>query len=79
MAVTVDERGRIVVPKALRDQFGLQPGAPIIIEAEVDGVKLRRAIPRQEALARLVGVIPKAAGPPSADPLQAKRIWEPRA
>lgn len=74
MATLVDERGRILVPKDLRVQFGLEPGAAVIIEADVDGVKLRRAIPRQQALAALVGAIPKSKT--SHDALSLKHIWE---
>lgn len=72
----VDERGRILVPKDLRAQFGLEPGCPVIVEADADGIKLRRAIPRKEALDRLAGVISKSAGRPALDPLDAKRMWE---
>lgn len=68
----VDERGRVLVPKDLRIRFGLEPGAPVIVEADADGIRLRRAIPRQEALERLAGIIPKDRVP---DPLDAKRIW----
>lgn len=78
MTTLVDERGRVLVPKDLRAQFGLEPGCPVIVEADADGIKLRRAIPRKEALERLAGVIPKAAGRPTVDPLDVKRIWEPR-
>ncbi|MFA5862884.1 MAG: AbrB/MazE/SpoVT family DNA-binding domain-containing protein [Candidatus Thermoplasmatota archaeon] len=78
MTTSVDERGRVLVPKDLRAQFGLEPGCPVIVEADADGIKLRRAIPRKEALGRLVGVIQKSAGRTSIDPLEAKRIWEPR-
>lgn len=71
---SVDARGRILVAKDLRAQFGLEPGCPVIAEAESDGIKLRRAMPRQEALRSLAGVIPK--GGSSLDPLDLKRIWE---
>lgn len=76
MSTLVDERGRILVPKDLRAQFGLEPGCPVVIEADTDGIKLRRAIPRQEALGRLAGIIPRKAETPPIDPLDAKRIWE---
>ncbi|MHB1261286.1 MAG: AbrB/MazE/SpoVT family DNA-binding domain-containing protein [Thermoplasmatota archaeon] len=78
MTTSVDERGRILVPKDLRAQFGLEPGCPVIIEADADGVKLRRAIPRAEALARLTGIIPKSASRPGIDPLDTKHLWEPK-
>lgn len=76
MTTLVDERGRILVPKDLRAQFGLEPGAAVIVEADEDGVKLRRAIPRKQALEQLAGVIPKGAARALADPLEAKRMWE---
>jgi AbrB family looped-hinge helix DNA binding protein len=39
MRTTIDKAGRVVVPKALRDQVGLRPGAEVDIE--VDGLALR--------------------------------------
>lgn len=38
MRTTIDRSGRLVVPKALREQIGLLPGA---VEIEVDGSALR--------------------------------------
>lgn len=42
MRTTIDKAGRVVVPKALRDQVGLVPGE---IEIEVDGSGLRIEAP----------------------------------
>lgn len=78
MSTLVDERGRVLVPKDLRAQFGLDHGCPVIVEAEADGIKLRRAIPRKEALDRLAGIVPKASKRAPLDPLAIKRIWEPQ-
>ncbi len=78
MTTLVDERGRILVPKDLRAQFGLEPGCAVIVEADEDGIRLRRAIPRKEALRRLDGIIAKGAKGPTMDPLDVKRMWEPR-
>lgn len=36
MRVTIDRAGRIVVPKAMRDELGLEPDTPLDIEL-VDG------------------------------------------
>lgn len=38
MRTTIDKAGRLVVPKALRDQIGLHPGE---VEIRVDGAALR--------------------------------------
>ncbi len=44
MITTIDHAGRIVVPKALREQLHLKGGTPIEIFAEGDGLRLR--VPR---------------------------------
>lgn len=41
MSITIDRAGRIVVPKALRERFGLHPGTELEIEAVADGLRLR--------------------------------------
>lgn len=38
MRTTIDKAGRLVIPKALRDQLGLQPGE---VEVSADGAALR--------------------------------------
>ncbi len=38
---TVDKFGRIVIPKALRDGLGLDPGAIVDIEERDDGIVLK--------------------------------------
>jgi len=40
-AVTLDEAGRVVMPKALRDELHLAPGDLSALEAEGDSVNLR--------------------------------------
>ena len=40
MITTIDSAGRIVIPKALRDQAGLTPGAEIRVEADGSGIRI---------------------------------------
>jgi len=40
MRATIDKAGRLVIPKPLRDQLGLQPGE---VEVTADGATLRVA------------------------------------
>ena len=49
-AVTVGEKGQIVIPKQARDIFGIKPGDTIIVLGDVDrGI----AIPKKEDFAAL--------------------------
>ncbi len=41
MEATLDKYGRIVIPKALRDQLGMEAGTELILEAEGDHLVLR--------------------------------------
>ncbi len=41
MSITIDRVGRIVVPKALRERYGLTPGAEIEIKPMADGLHLQ--------------------------------------
>ncbi len=41
MQMTLDRFGRIVLPKALREEFGLQPGDAIEAERQKDAIVLR--------------------------------------
>ena len=45
MTLTLDKMSRLVVPKGLRDRFGLQPGDDLEITLEGDGIMLRPVHP----------------------------------
>jgi len=45
MKLTLDKMSRIVVPKAVRDRFALQPGDELEMTMEPDGIRLRPAAP----------------------------------
>jgi AbrB family looped-hinge helix DNA binding protein len=40
MRVTIDRAGRIVVPKAMRDELGITPDTPLEIEVVDDHIEL---------------------------------------
>ena len=52
MKTTIDGAGRVVVPKRLREQCGLSPGAELVIKAVADGVMIRPAHVRQALVER---------------------------
>lgn len=41
---TVDEFGRILIPKYIRSQFGIKPGDTLYYEVDADRIILRRPI-----------------------------------
>lgn len=46
MDVKIDQSGRIVVPKPLRDRLGLKPDMVLEIQEQADGVFLRVPTPK---------------------------------
>jgi AbrB family looped-hinge helix DNA binding protein len=59
MRATIDKAGRLVIPKPLRDQLGLEPGE---VEVVAEGASLRVEAVPGEGLERQAGrlVIPRA-------------------
>ena len=41
MKITIDKAGRVVVPKAVREQYNLSPGMELQLEAAEGGILLR--------------------------------------
>jgi AbrB family looped-hinge helix DNA binding protein len=46
MLVTVTDKGQLTVPKAIRDQFGIQPGSKLDFEPQADGTLRVRVLTR---------------------------------
>lgn len=43
MTTKVGQKGQVVIPKPLRDRFGIQPGVEVVFVPEDDGVRVQRA------------------------------------
>lgn len=56
MEVTLDEHGRIVVPKSLREKLGLEAGAELTLEVEGDQLLLKPT-PERSALEERDGLL----------------------
>ena len=46
MLVTVTDKGQLTVPKAIRDQFGIEPGSKLDFEPQADGTLRVRVLAR---------------------------------
>ena len=68
----IDERGRVTIPKELREKMGLKPKARVRITAGKNGVKIEKAIDLSEFMTELRGCITIKG---EIDPLRLKEIW----
>lgn len=69
--VTVEDRGRILIPKEIRDELGIRPREKFRIEAR-DGEVVLKPEKDLEAVRELKGCV-KDGG---IDPIELKKIWE---
>ncbi|MDF1541313.1 MAG: AbrB/MazE/SpoVT family DNA-binding domain-containing protein [Candidatus Thorarchaeota archaeon] len=68
----VDERGRITIPKELRDKLGFKSGDSVRLTATKDGVTIEKAINLSFFIEELRGCITIEG---DLDPLKLKEIW----
>jgi AbrB family looped-hinge helix DNA binding protein len=73
--VTVDCKGRVQIPKAVRDKVGLQTGGKARLKIEKDNIIIMPPISTEGFIKEMEGCIKK--GSPTIDPLKLKKIWEP--
>lgn len=64
MRATIDQAGRLVIPKQLRDHVGIRPGT---VEVTADGSGLRIELPAEEGLMERNGRLVIGAGGPRID------------
>lgn len=72
--VVIDDRGRILIPKEIRDRLGLQPGNTARLEVEEGKLIIMPPLSPDEFIKRMEGCITK--GEPAMDPLKLKEVWE---
>lgn len=68
---TVDSKGRIVLPKEIRDRFGLTPGTEVVVEVKEGNVLLEPEDSPESILQRMESLIESASANrqrPSTDP-----------
>jgi AbrB family looped-hinge helix DNA binding protein len=67
MTYKVGPKGQVVLPKAIRERMGIEPGDEVLVEQEGDHIEIRRA---DESI-ELLGLF--ADGPGTDDLLAARR------
>lgn len=81
MTTKVDDRGRVVIPKELREQAGIGPGQDVRVELDEDGrLVIQPVLSAAEFLDRMVGAVNEETRKEDAepiDPLELKKMWEP--
>ena len=70
--VEMEERGRILVPKGLREEFNLKPGQKLLVEKRGKEIIIKPSINAKKFISELKGCVKKS----RIKPLDVKRIWE---
>jgi AbrB family looped-hinge helix DNA binding protein len=73
MTYKVGPKGQVVLPKAVRDRLGIQPGDEVLVEDDGEEVRIRRA----EVPVRLRGMLCDEHDPlPLTQAVEADHRWE---
>jgi AbrB family looped-hinge helix DNA binding protein len=73
--VTVDHKGRVLIPKEVRDKVGLRAGGKARLKIEKENIIIMPPISPEEFIKEMEGCIRE--GTPTIDPLKLKKMWEP--
>ena len=68
----LDDRGRVTIPKDIRDKVGLKSGDKLLVTANKDRVTIEKAINLEKFIRELKGCISVRG---DLDPLKLKEIW----
>jgi len=74
--VTVDTKGRILIPKEFREKVGLQVGARAQLKIDKKNIVIMPPVSAEEFIKEMEGCIKE--GHPTIDPLTLKNMWTPQ-
>jgi AbrB family looped-hinge helix DNA binding protein len=74
--VTVDEKGRILIPKETREKIGLRTGGKARLKVEKERIVIMPPISPEDFIKEMEGCIKE--GTPTIEPLELKKMWEPK-
>lgn len=72
----IDEKGRVVIPKRLRERAGLREGARVRLSVEGGRITVAKPVGPAEFIREMEGCVKGDSPVPKIDPLRLKRIWE---
>ncbi|MEM0290097.1 MAG: AbrB/MazE/SpoVT family DNA-binding domain-containing protein [Metallosphaera sp.] len=72
--VDVDDKGRVLIPKEVRDKVGLKAGGKARMKVENEKIIIMPPISPEEFIEEMEGCIKE--GTPKISPLKLKEIWE---
>ena len=72
----IDDKGRIVISKEIRDSLGLKNGMRVKLRTESDRIIIEKAVSPEEFIGKMKGFIKKDSKIPVSDPIDLKKIWK---
>lgn len=70
--VEVEERGRVLIPKELREELHLKPGQKLLIERRGKEIVIKPSVNARQFILELKGCVKQS----SIKPIDIKKIWE---
>jgi AbrB family looped-hinge helix DNA binding protein len=72
----VDKKGRIVIPRHLREGLGLHEGAKVRLTLEEEKILITRPVTPEKFIHEMEGCIKENSPITKINPLDIKKIWE---
>ncbi len=76
--VILDAKGRIMLPKRLRDTLGLDVGSRVRLSLEGNRIVVAPPVSPGDFMSKMRGCIKEGSAIREVDPIELKRIWESR-
>jgi len=72
----IDTKGRIVIPRQLREKLNLREGSKVRLTLEEGKIVIIRPITPKEFIHQMEGSVKEGSPIPKINPLELKKIWE---
>ena len=71
----LDEKGRLLIPKSMRERLGLHEGVKLKLSIEDGKIVITKLLSPEEFIGDMEGFIKEDTTIPKIDPLRLKEIW----